>query len=186
MLACHRGQVPPTPPLPQFRQLRTLAFAWWRDLTVVRRRRYGQALAGLAALTAVAGALWLTREDTHDFQSLPDAYESLSSVGLACRAPAPTDVGTGRQRTLCFASDGSLAVLQLSDSLPAAQAAVGDAHADSRAVLHYAQIAKQTPVMPRPVLLGGNWTLVANTTVLERIAAEYGGTIYPYPETPVR
>jgi hypothetical protein len=158
---------------------------WWSERSPGTRQWLIRGVVGLAAAAAMAGALWVTRDTSREFESLTDAYESMSSVGLDCGAPARTDVSTGRKRTLCSASDGSLAVLQLSDSLSDAQAAVGDAHADSEAVLHYAQIAKQTPVMPRPVLLGDNWTLVANTTVLERVAAECGGTIYPYPETPV-
>jgi hypothetical protein len=165
-------------------RLGTRAADWWRRQSVATRQWFVRGFVGLAALTVIAGALWVTGDTSHEFESLPDAYESLGSVGVDCQAPARTDVTTGRERTLCLASDGSLAVLQLSDSLPDAQAAVGDAHADSEAVLRYAQIAKQTPFVPRPVLLGDNWTLVANTTVLERVAEEYGGTIYPYPETP--
>jgi hypothetical protein len=135
-------------------------------------------------LTAIAGALSFTRDASERFESLPDAYKSLRSVGLDCGAPVRMDAATGRERALCTASDGTLAVLQLSSSSPDASAAVADAHADSEAVTHYARIAKQSPFEPRPVLLGDNWTLVANTTALERVVEEYGGTIYPYPETP--
>ncbi len=165
-------------------RLRLRAGAWWREQSLATRSWLIRGVAGLGALTVVAGALWGVRDTSHEFESLPDAYESLVAVGVDCRTPAGTDVNTGRARTLCFASDGSLAVLQLTDSLADAQAAVGDAHAESEDVLHYALVAKQTPVLPRPVLLGENWTLVADTAVLKRVASEYGGTIYPYPETP--
>lgn len=176
--------MPTTRLLPSLRQLRTLAVTWWRDQSVATRQWFIRGIAGLAVLTVLVGALWLTEDKAHDFESLPDAYQALGSVGVDCRLPARTDVTTGRERTLCTASDGSLAVLQLSESLPDTQAAVGDAHAESEAVLRYAQLAKQTPVLPRAVLMGDNWTLVANTTVLELVSSEYGGTIYPYPETP--
>jgi hypothetical protein len=157
---------------------------WWRGQSDAARQWFLRAAIGFAALTVTAAALWWTGDDSHRFESLPDAHESLRSVGVDCRPPVRTDVTTGRERTLCFTTDGSLAVLQLSESTSDAQAAVADAHADSEAVVHYAQIAKQTPVTPRPVLMGGNWTLVANARVLERVSSEYGGTIYPYPEIP--
>jgi hypothetical protein len=146
--------------------------------------RLMRVVVGVAAVGVVMGALQLTRAEVRTFASLPDAYESLATVGVDCHPPVRTDVTTGRERTLCTASDGTLAVLQVSDSSPEARAAVGDAHTDSAAVVRYAVLARQTPFTPRPVLLGDNWTLAANTAVLERVAEEYGGTIYPYPETP--
>ena len=166
------------------RRWRPRAGAWWLEQSLVTRQCCVRGVVGLGALTVVAGALWLTRDPSHEFDSLPDAHESLRSVGVDCKLPARTDVANGRDRSFCTASDGSLVVLQLSNSSSDAQAAVGDAHADSEAVLRYAQLAKQTPVVPRPVLLGDNWTLVGNTVVLERVSSEYSGTIYPYPETP--
>lgn len=156
---------------------------WW-PAGLTSHDRVVRVVAAVAAVAVVVGALELTRAEVQTFESLPDAYESLATVGVDCDPPVRTDVTTGRERTLCTASDGTLAVLQLSDSSPDARAAVGDAHTDSKAVVRYAVIARQTPFTPRPVLLGDNWTLLANTAVLERVAEEYGGTIYPYPRTP--
>jgi hypothetical protein len=142
------------------------------------------AVVGLAAVTLVMAALLLTRDKSREFESLPEAYESLTSVGVGCAPPVLTSGRSGSERVLCSAADGSLAVLVLSQSSTRAGEGVADAHASSEDIVHYAQLAGQSPIAPRPVLLGANWTLVGDLTVLERVSAEYGGTIYPYPETP--
>lgn len=154
-----------------------------------RRARPDAVLKGVGVLAAGAGVvalLFLARDDARSFDSLPDMYEPLATVGVDCRPPPPVQVdpGTGRERVFCSATEGSLAVLELSGSYADAEQSVADAHAGSEEVVRYARLARQVPVAPRPVLLGGNWTLVGDRTVLERVAAEYGGTIYPYPEVP--
>lgn len=139
-----------------------------------------------AAAVGVVALLFLARGDARSFDSLPQMYEPLASVGLDCAPPPPVqvDAESRRVRAFCSAPDGSLAVLELSGSYADAEQAVADAHAGSRDVVRYARLAKQVPVTPRPVLLGGNWTLTGDLAVLEEVAAEYGGTIYPYPEVP--
>lgn len=154
-----------------------------------RRAPSDSLLKGFGVVAAGAGVvalLVLVRDDARSFDSLAEMYEPLASVGLSCAPPPPvrTDPATGRDRVFCSASDGSLAVLELSDSYADAEQAVIDAHAGSRRVLRYAEAAGQKPFAPNPVLLGDNWTLLANQTVLERVAADYGGIIYPYPELP--
>jgi len=138
----------------------------------------------LAAVTLMVTALVLTREQSREFESLPEAYESLTFVGVGCAPPVSTSAANGSERVLCSAPDGSPAVLVLSESAADARRGVAEAHASSEDIVHYAQLASQSPIAPRPVLLGANWTLVGDRAVLEQVSAEYGGTIYPYPETP--
>lgn len=177
--------------------LRSRVVAWVRQLmsqvarwcAQQRRSPADSLLTALGVVAAGAGVVLLlvfVRDDVRRFDSLPDMYEPLAAVGLDCAPPRPVlaDPDTGGERVFCSAADGSLAVLELSDSYADAEQAVVAAHAGSEQIVRYAQLARQVPVAPKPVLLGGNWTLVGDQAVLDRVKAEYGGTIYPYPEAP--
>lgn len=128
----------------------------------------------------------LSHDRVRSFDSLADMYAPLTSVGLYCAPPPPvrSDPVTGRDSVLCSTAEGSLALLELSDSAADAERAVSDAHATSERAAHYASVSGDVPVEPGAVLLGSNWTILANAAVLDRVATELGGTIYPYPERP--
>ncbi len=183
-LAWQAGRVRRSRWLSHVRRVRARVADWWTEQDRSLRDRLVQLGGLLAAGTLVVAALLLTRERSSEFESLPEAYESLTSVGVGCAPPVLSTASEGSQRVLCSASDGSPAVLVLSGSSTEASQAVAEAHASSEDIVHYAQLAGQSPIAPRPVLLGANWTLVGDRAMLEQVAAEYGGTIYPYPETP--